>query len=598
MKKIFLILSMMIPCSLLAGNISPEQAQRVAEQFFAARTTRAAAPSVTLKWDGRKDATRSTAAEAPFYVFDNTTGGFVIVAGEECISPILGYSTSGAFKVDGMPENISYWFDYIRQGVEYARTSHKTTTSAVKAEWQAYINGTTRSLAAATSNEKLLTTALWDQSAPYNIEATKWCNFAEGSVFTGCVATATSIIMRYHKHPYKGNGTLPSYNYIDKKQRSRHINGYELTTVYDWDNMLLEYKGSNYTQEQATAVALLMKDVGVMAGMSYGTGDTGGSGSDNDFAATGLLKYMDYDASMEKIERGLYSNDEWISRIKSSIDNNCPVLFDGVSSAGGHSFVLDGYDSNNRIHINWGWSGSNNGYYTIPNFGDFRSEQHAYVNIRPNFGGTAPDAFIVMIGNMRWTNPPVLKSADKLQITITTGMAANGSTGKFNGKIYLAHTDKNDKIKSYLETITATNLETGIGYRYDDKTYTIDMSNLAEGDKIKWFYQLNGSDQILPAKVNSEKGLTYELLINFDKGIYNLESLTSVEYNASEHKIYVKLKSSDISCTLLQANGSTVTSGVTAGNMTYTIDTKTLPSGTYTLRLTLNGYTKDLKLIL
>ena len=39
------------------------------------------------------------------------------------------------------------------------------------------------------------------------------------------------------------------------------------------------------------------------------------------------------------------------------------MIFCGTGSAGGHCFVADGYDSNNYLHINWGWGGTSDGYF-------------------------------------------------------------------------------------------------------------------------------------------------------------------------------------------------------------------------------------------
>ena len=41
------------------------------------------------------------------------------------------------------------------------------------------------------------------------------------------------------------------------------------------------------------------------------------------------------------------------------------MAYGGTSSGGGHAFVLDGYDSDDLFHVNWGWGGLDNGYFRI-----------------------------------------------------------------------------------------------------------------------------------------------------------------------------------------------------------------------------------------
>jgi photosystem II stability/assembly factor-like uncharacterized protein len=65
------------------------------------------------------------------------------------------------------------------------------------------------------------------------------------------------------------------------------------------------------------------------------------------------------------------------------------VYYAGSGSAGGHAFVCDGFDSSNptRFHINWGWSGNNNGYFAIgaltTSSGAFNEYNRIIINIKP-----------------------------------------------------------------------------------------------------------------------------------------------------------------------------------------------------------------------
>ena len=89
-----------------------------------------------------------------------------------------------------------------------------------------------------------------------------------------------------------------------------------------------------------------------------------------------------------------------MSLFKSELDEDRPVLIAGRKSdgSGGHEFVATGYDSDDRIQINWGWSGSKNGYFALTYFkttaqdasgSDYRYQQTILTGIKPNENGLA-----------------------------------------------------------------------------------------------------------------------------------------------------------------------------------------------------------------
>ena len=92
------------------------------------------------------------------------------------------------------------------------------------------------------------------------------------------------------------------------------------------------------------------------------------------FGCLSSTSYMDniYYALVEEYGYNAYppvrrgSDDiAWIGRIKSDIDNGEPVIYRGADThnQNGHFFILDGYDSDGRFHINWGWGNSFQNFY-------------------------------------------------------------------------------------------------------------------------------------------------------------------------------------------------------------------------------------------
>lgn len=128
--------------------------------------------------------------EPAMYVFNNPdNNGFTIVSGDDNLPTILGYSTEGSFDYDSIPENMKTLIDgYIKQ------ISHYFNSGARKRVIVSYP-------VHSQINQLLKTT--WNQDSPFN----DMCPTSGGQHMpTGCSATATAQVMKFHQWPPKGNG--------------------------------------------------------------------------------------------------------------------------------------------------------------------------------------------------------------------------------------------------------------------------------------------------------------------------------------------------------------------------------------------------------
>lgn len=218
-----------------------------------------------------------------------------------------------------------------------------------------------------------LLTTTWGQSHPYNLMTP---TLSDGNnAVTGCVNTAQAQIMNYYEWPKQGHGVV-SYE-LDGVLLSADLD----KSVYDWDNMLDSYTYSNgYSDEQAKAVALLMRDCGYANKTSYNVQ----SGADvNKYA---LINNFGYDKGMRSIERGNCSLEEYEAFMRQEIDAGRPMLVAGGSSGGGaHEFICDGYDDKGYFHYNFGWDGWNDGYFLSSATG-FDSSPSLLIGIHPDKG--------------------------------------------------------------------------------------------------------------------------------------------------------------------------------------------------------------------
>lgn len=362
MKRLALLIIISLVCgSLEAKVVTRDQAKKVADCVLADKSGR----DIAYKYVSSTDISSKEQSGAPaFHIFNRDGQGFVIVAGDDCVAPVIGYSETGSFVTENMPANVAEWLEMWSCIINAMRADGYTPGKDVEKEWKAFESG---ALPTKDGNEKVLETAKWDQGRPYNLLCPDFLGRGESTrCVTGCTATALAIIMRYHMWPDCGVGKLDTYSFRDDNGKTRTVQGFNLGHKYDWANMPLKYTGRE-SDAQNDAVARLMYDIGVMLQSMYNPGSTGGTGAYLEDVAPGAIKHFKFDKSASCKYYSSYKS-TWLQMIKDNIDNVGPVDYAAHDTKnGGHSFVIDGYRGD-EVHINWGWSGQNDGFFTIPNF--------------------------------------------------------------------------------------------------------------------------------------------------------------------------------------------------------------------------------------
>lgn len=574
MKKICLFIALLLPFVAFADNITADKAQSYAAKFLGAQL-RTATRTVRLVSDSEKMTAAKKLEMPAYYIFNANGGGFVIISAEDAVSPVLAYSYDNTFEVEGMPDNVAYWMDQLRTEILKVRESKAKASPKVKAEWEMLAStGITPSYA---SDEMKLETALWDQSSPYN----DLCpTMGAKNAPSGCVATATGIVMRYHKWPEAGHGTLPDYEYADGSGKTQK--GHKLGHTYDWDNMPLTYKSGQYTPEQAAQVAQLLYDVGIMAHMMYYSGS---SGTVTQWSAAGLEKYMYYDPSIIYEAKGTYSNDQWLDKIKKELKEVGPVVYDGQSSSGGHAFVIDGYDKSNKVSVNWGWGGNSNGYFDIESMNGFSSGCGAIFNMKPENGGKYPDtAFSYYDAYIKddYVVP------NKQFIVYMGAIETIYRDGSYD--IAIGHFDAKGKLKEVASEIKRID-DLPVGYYRTNSSFKecIIQAKPASGDYLQPMYRLKEKDPFVPAIFNSEenghKTITLDLPVI---------KCTSMEYDANDKLVTLTTNiDGKPSFTLKNSRGTAVKDGVSTSGNSFIIDRKVVPSGQYTVSITVDWSTQS-----
>ena len=468
-----LMLVLLLVCgqaTIQAKRISQWQAQQQAYSFWGKQMPmKAKAKSRVVS-----TASLSTLGNDSYYVFNNDAGGFVIIAGDDAVAPVLGYTSTGAFDANNLPEGLKDLLKSYEQQIAALGKNYKANTTSTRAEF---------------TGEKLLNTAKWNQGAPFN-------KYTPNNYVTGCVATAGAIVMKHHGYPAKGVGSH-SYTW----------NGQNLTASfehdYDWANMPVRYTGDN--DAAFDGVARLMSDLGIAVNMQYANG---GSASALEDLVTALKKYFGYSKYARHLKIEDLGAEAWNGRLRAEIDANRPVLYAASdANVGGHSFVIDGY-KDESFSVNWGWGGYCDGFYRIgalnpeawgtPTGEQYNLSQAAVFALQPSDGKEVLSnlRFIKVDGYLETMNMNVTDVKAGKDLTLYLLPLQSYGENSYTGKIAIALKNAKGEIREVFAETGIKELEHG--YYIDQYLLggacTVDAQ---EGDYLAIVSKEEGTDEYL-----------------------------------------------------------------------------------------------------
>ena len=394
-----LALSLILLCSvsaLFARPLSEREARHLAEQFFhqVAYAHKVLAPaqqplslvSAPIRQSAGVELRTLSGDKARYYYIYNrgSNAGFVIIAGDDELTPYIGYATTGQVLEQDMPEQLRAFLKACQERIDELTSSVGLRSS---------LRPTPRTATEPAQIAPLLGNIQWNQSAPWNNQ-TPTDNQGK-HMPVGCVATAYTQVMRYHQWPTQGEGT---FSYTEERSNRQHSVDYGATT-YDWAHMPERYNDpSSATSEETQALSTLAYHAGVAVEMMYAPS---GSGSYTPLVARALADHFRYDKRVSFKSRSNYTQSSWEQMLRAELIAARPIVYSGSGSGGGHAFVCDGYDAEGLFHINWGWGGMSDGYfnlnYLVPSDlgigggagGGFSLGQGAVIGIKPDRTGTS-----------------------------------------------------------------------------------------------------------------------------------------------------------------------------------------------------------------
>lgn len=228
----------------------------------------------------------------------------------------------------------------------------------------------------------LLATA-WGNGDPYSAYTpmnTQWQIHSA----VGCVPVAMGQIMAFYKYP------------------KSHVKG-DVTYTYSW-GAILSKPSYESGDDEALDAAQFLYSVAQECRMSWGPWVS------TTYYDEPLSVFPKFGYMVSASDWKLYDYEE----IKSQIDKRKPVYIDGRDaevSSNGHAWVIDGYYHKRTkvtytnvetgevcdekvvydlplVHCNWGWDGTNNGWYRTDifptDYGNYSGRRYMLVNLIPN----------------------------------------------------------------------------------------------------------------------------------------------------------------------------------------------------------------------
>ena len=403
MKKMLLLVALtFVAMQVMAADVDASTARTMAQRFLMSQASKkgfnAAAPSI--QWV-HQELNSSNANKAAYYVV-NTDNGFVIVAGDDRAQEILAYGNEPLGSMNNLPENMRFWLRNYKAQIELlqSRPGMKVQKPAIKAD--------------VVSVEPMLE-AKWDQGYPYYNQ----CPMdGDRRGQTGCATTSLAQVFYKWQYPTQPTPEVPGYT-----TRTRKFELPALPSItFDWANMLPTYN-YNATDVQRNAVAWLMRYIGQAEEMDY-TNEGSEAWEDDILRACHLFGYVDarveYKATLNFDTHGenmIINDADWSVMLQDELAAGRPVVYcaysysNAYNSFYGHAFNVDGYDAATGMYsINWGWSGTGNGYFALR---AFNNQGYSYSLGELMVMGIEPPAPIEAYD-------PVMQPANENYITLTS----------------------------------------------------------------------------------------------------------------------------------------------------------------------------------
>jgi len=319
---------------------------------------RDAVSTLMQSWDRQMDIDRIEARYLPggelgYYMVDLKQGGWVMVSADDVIRPVMAFSFENSMTPEEEWNDAArYLLNLYQQEISLAL---KDSSLPRDGRWDNAALPSAKKAAAADPVDPFIPVN-WNQSSGWNMFCPEDEDGPGGHAYVGCVAVAMAQAMSVYEYPVKPKGVK---DYVHPDYGSLAVN-YDFADPYEWGQM------SSGSADEFNAI--LLYHCAVAVEMDFGPDGSGAYVRD---AAVAMKKYFNYSSSLTFKDRD-EDTELWVTTLAEELTAGRPIVYRGNPGDGtaGHAWNIDGYYASNSVdyfHMNFGWSGSQNGYYTLDN---------------------------------------------------------------------------------------------------------------------------------------------------------------------------------------------------------------------------------------
>ena len=308
------------------------------------------------------------------YLVDLEPEGWFLVSGDLRAESVLAFSPEGEYHTGKSLEDnpANSWVSSYSSQVDFIKTVEEAPVSR---SWD-YTEGVHDDLKA----DDIITVSPlievnWNQGKGWNAYCPEDAEGPDGRVYVGCVAVAMGQAMSVYGYPVRGNGIHSYYHPF-------------------YGTLEVDYSKSEYLWEQMSAGspdtlnAKLLYQNAVSVNMNFGPD---GSSASSSAVPEALRTHFLYSKFITYQRSSNFTELSWKKLILDELSKGHPLIYRGEPADGSsaHAFNIDGVIENNLFHLNWGWGGTNNGYYLLtalsPGTRDYSYDHGAVVRIKPYY---------------------------------------------------------------------------------------------------------------------------------------------------------------------------------------------------------------------
>jgi len=371
---VILVVALLVGGSaVLAAPVDPARVRQVTEGFLQAKAasrpssqlTILSSPSVGTSLRPILDDDGTVLA----YVMDLEPRGFVALAADTDLAPVIAYSFRSPFPADGDKAHPLYRM--VREDLRLrakALAEHPELKSPETARlWTLYAEGEKGTGPLPTPNLELqavqqwppegstatggLVTTTWDQEPPYN----QFCPLDTvdgGRSYVGCAATAMGQILNFHRQCNVAFSPSDAYTMTSGMRMDADSTLYDFPSFTDLNGYVAAVRARFQEGVDLNDVekATLSFACGVAMHMDYSSDGSGASPYDAQDAMVRKFGFAGADMF------GGLSAESFLV-LQENIINGLPAMIGlrPTDGYGGHAVVCDGYNLEGEYHLNFGW---------------------------------------------------------------------------------------------------------------------------------------------------------------------------------------------------------------------------------------------------